>query len=67
MAMIVVGLYFVLSLFLPAKIEAARGMYQSFDEDSLMHTGPDAVGVLVFLIVLLLAGFFAGNKRRSLQ
>lgn len=67
MAMIVVGLYFVLSLFLPAKIEAARGMYQSFDNDSLMPVGHDTTGVLFFLIVLLLIGFFAGKKLRSLQ
>lgn len=67
MAMIVVGLYFVLSLSLPAKIEAARGMYQSFDNDSLILAGTDAAGVLVFLIILLLAGFFAGKKLRGLQ
>jgi predicted transporter len=67
MTMIVLGLYFVLSLFLPAKIEAARSMYQSFDNDSLMPVSPDAAGVLVFLIVLLFAGFFAGKNIRSLE
>jgi predicted transporter len=66
-AMVVLGLYFVLSLFLPAKIEAARSMYQSFDNDSLMPVSHDTAGVLVFLIVLLFAGFFAGKSFRSLQ
>ncbi|EKD35023.1 MAG: transporter-like protein [uncultured bacterium] len=65
LAMIVVGLYFVFSLFLPAKIEAARGMYASFLSESQLPTGHDATGTLVFIIVLLVAGFFAGTNVRS--
>jgi predicted transporter len=67
MAMIVVGLYFVLSLFLPAKIEAARGMYSSFASDVQAPAGQDAAGVLAFLIILLVAGFFAGKNIRGLK
>ncbi len=67
LAMIVVGLYFVFSLFLPAKIEAAKGMYASFINENQVPTGHDATGTLVFIIVLLLVGFFARKKMRSSQ
>lgn len=67
MAMIVVGLYFIGSLFLPAKIEAARALFTSAVNEKQVPLGQDAIGVLVFLIVLLLAGYMAGNKIRSLQ
>jgi len=67
MAMIVIGLYFVGSLFLPAKIEAARTLFTSTVNENPAPLGQDATRVLVFLIVLLLAGFLAGNKIRSHQ
>lgn len=67
MAMIVVGLYFVGSLFLPAKIEAARALFSSAANDNQIPIGQDGLGVLVFLIFLLLTGFIAGNKIRSHQ
>lgn len=65
MAMIVVGLYFVASLFLPAKIEAARGMYASFITENRMVTGNHGAGVLIFMLLLALAGYWAGKKRGS--
>jgi len=65
MAMIVVGLYFVASLFLPAKIEAAKGMYTSFITENRMATGNDGTGVLIFILLLLLTGYCAGKNRGS--
>lgn len=65
MAMIVVGLYFVLSLFLPAKIEAARGMYASFVTENQAPVSSNTGAVLVFMLVLLSAGFFIRKKREE--
>jgi len=66
LAMIVVGLYFVGSLVLPAKIEAARTLFTATVQENPVPLGQEALGVLVFLIVLLLAGFVAGKPPRSL-
>jgi predicted transporter len=65
MAMIVVGLYFVASLFLPAKIEAAKGMYASFITENRTATGNDGTGVLIFMLLLVLAGFIAGKSSNT--
>jgi predicted transporter len=62
MAMIVVGLYFIASLFLPAKIEAARGMYSSFIHENSMTHSVDGAGVLTFVLFLALVGFWAGKS-----
>jgi len=62
MAMIVVGLYFIASLFLPAKIEAARGMYSSFITENRIPPGYDGAGVLIFILFLALAGFMSGRS-----
>ena len=62
MAMIVVGLYFIASLFLPAKIEAARGMYSSFISENRMAQSSDATGVMIFILFLALVGFWAGKS-----
>lgn len=63
MAMIVVGLYFIASLFLPAKIEAARGMYSSFIHENSMAHSADGAGVLIFILLLALAGYWAGKNK----
>lgn len=63
MAMIIVGLYFVCSLFLPAKIGAAKGMYNSFVNETPKLSSGDTTGVMILMIILLLAGFMAGKKR----
>jgi predicted transporter len=65
MAMIVVGLYFIASLFLPAKIEAARGMYASFITENRTAAGHDGAGVLIFMLLLVLAGYWAGKNKGS--
>ncbi len=66
MAMIVVGFYFVGSLVLPAKIEAALALFTATVHENPVPFGQETLGVLVFLIVLLLAGFVAGKPTRSL-
>jgi len=63
MAMIAVGLYFVASLFLPAKIEAAKAMYNSFVNETPKLSSGDTTGVMALMIILLLAGFLARKKR----
>lgn len=65
MAMIVVGLYFIASLFLPAKIEAARGMYSSFITENSMAQSTDATGVMIFILLLALAGYLAGRSGKG--
>lgn len=64
MSMVVIGLYFIMALFLPSKIEAARGMYSSFAaETARAPSAPDASGVLLFILILLTAGFLAGRRK----
>ncbi|HPX61890.1 MAG TPA: DUF2162 domain-containing protein [Deltaproteobacteria bacterium] len=63
MAMITVGLYFVGSLFLPAKIEEAKKMYHSFVNETPKLSSGDTTGVMVLMLILLLVGFWASRKR----
>lgn len=60
LAMITIGLYFIASLFLPGKVEQARGMYGSFLKEVAPVTGNGAGGLilLALLVTALLAGFF---------
>jgi predicted transporter len=66
LAMIAIGLYFIASLFLPAKVEQARGMYGSFTQE-LQTVTPGGTGVWMLLLgpALLLVGFFSyrGDKK----
>ncbi len=67
LAMIVIGLYFIASLFLPAKIKEAQEMYRSFImENALSECSRAGMGVLTVLPALLLLGFFAGKRRRRI-
>ncbi len=60
LAMIVIGGYYIASLFLPAKIEQARGMYASFLTEPATPSGSGTDGLLLagVLLAALLAGFF---------
>ncbi len=60
LAMITIGLYFIASLFLPGKVEQARGMYGSFlKELQPVATGGNSGMLLAGILgVALLAGFF---------
>ncbi len=66
LSMIGIGLYFLMSLVIPAHIEAAKTVYQSFaTEGSSMAIG-DHLGVFLLLLAAVLVGFF-GNKRREVS
>lgn len=61
LAMITIGLYFIASLFLPAKVEQAKGMYGSFMKElqPTVAGGNNSQALLATLLfVALLAGFF---------
>lgn len=65
LVMIAVGLYFALSLALPAKIEAARGMYSSFAEKNYFPVQTDAAFVLLLLAAAVAAGYFLMGKGKN--
>lgn len=62
LAMIVIGFYFIASLFLPAKITEAQEMYGSFIMENAVTESSAGMGALAVLPVLLLIGFFAGKR-----
>ena len=63
LAMVVIGLYFIASLFLPARIKEAQEMYGSFIMENAVTESSAGMGALALLPVLLLIGFFAGKRR----
>jgi len=66
LSMMAIGLYFLTSLFLPAQIEAAKSIYQSFiTEGGAMALG-DHLGVFLLLLAALVVGFLV-NKRREVS
>jgi predicted transporter len=66
LSMVAIGLYFLTSLFLPAQIEAAKSIYQSFvTEGGSMALG-DHIGVFLLLLAALVVGFLV-NKRREVS
>lgn len=65
LSMIAIGLYFILSLYLPAKIEEAKGIYQSFLTDNPAIALDGAIGVFVLLFTGLLIGFLGNGKKES--
>lgn len=64
LSMIAIGLYFLTSLFLPAHIEAAKSIYQSFITEGGGMALSDHIGVFLLLLAALLVGFLV-NKRRE--
>jgi predicted transporter len=58
LAMITIGLYYVASLFLPAKIEEARGIYESFVDKIVATDHKNLIGVLLTLCIAMLIGYF---------
>ncbi len=62
-----IGAYFLASLFIPGRIEAARSIYHSFISD---HTGPglsDQLGILTILAIALLVGFVTKQNHKVLK
>jgi|GEM_PF-618137 len=65
LGMIAIGLYFISSLILPAKIEEARGMYGSFVADSSGVDINNTAGVLAVLLITALIGYFVNTKKED--
>lgn len=57
MGMIGIGLYFITSLYLPAKIEEARGIYSSFAGEGNNLPVNDMLGMAVVLSAAFIAGY----------
>lgn len=66
LSMIGIGLYFLTSLVIPAHIEAAKTIYQSFATEGSNIALSDHFGVFLLLLAAILIGFF-GNKRREVS
>jgi predicted transporter len=65
LSMIVIGLYFAGSMFLPGKIEEAREMYASFSMENAGAGNSSGTWLLAILPLVLLIGFFAEKLRRE--
>jgi len=63
LVMIAIGLYFVASLVIPAKIEAAKTVYASFVGKDPPVDYANTAGVLCLLIIAMIIGYF--GKRRE--
>jgi predicted transporter len=63
LSMIAIGLYFLTSLFLPAHIEAAKSIYQSFSAEGGGMALSDHIGVFLLLLAALLIGFLVTKRR----
>lgn len=62
LSMMGIGIYFMASLVLPAKIEEARGMYQSFLTEGANIDINNSIGVFAILFVAFVIGYFANKK-----
>jgi predicted transporter len=63
LSMMGIGIYFMASLVLPAKIEEARGMYQSFLTEGSNIALNNSIGVFALLFVALVIGYLTNKKR----
>lgn len=66
LSMVVIGLYFLASLILPAKIEEAKGIYGSFLTEGNNIDMNNGIGVFTLLFTALIIGYFA-NKRQEVK
>lgn len=65
LGMIAIGLYFITSLLLPAKIEEAKGIYNSFLSRSGNIDMGNGIGVFGILFVSFVIGWFANKKSEA--
>ncbi|MDA8213644.1 MAG: DUF2162 domain-containing protein [Nitrospiraceae bacterium] len=63
LGMIVIGLYFISSLFLPRKIEEAKAVYQSFLSEGMGIDAGNMAGVIIILILAGLVGYLTNLKK----
>lgn len=66
LSMIGIGLYFIASLYLPAKIEEAKVVYYSFFTEKINTTLNEIIGVSIILFTAMLIGFLL-NKRTEVK
>ena len=66
LSMIAIGFYFLASLYLPAKIEEAKGVYRSFIPDGNNVDMSNGIGMFVLLFLSLIIGYFA-HKRMEVK
>jgi|UniRef100_A0A7C5AMY4 predicted transporter len=62
LSLVGIGAYFLASLFLPAQIDAAKGIYQSFATENGGPSVSDQAGVFAVLVIALLLGFVLRRK-----
>jgi len=60
-----IGLYFISSLFVPSKIEEAKGVYQSFVRDSFNISLNHSIGAFALLFVAFFIGYFLNSSNGS--
>ena len=63
LVMITIGLYFISALFLPQKIEEAKGVYQSFLSEGTEIDAGSIAGVIIILMVAGLVGYLINLKK----
>lgn len=66
LSMIAIGLYFIASLFLPAKIEEAKGIYSSFLAEGSNIDINHGIGAFALLFAALIVGYLM-NKNREVK
>jgi predicted transporter len=66
LGMIVIGIYFISSLFIPAKIEEAKGIYRSFLTENSSIDLNNSIGVFALLFVAMVVGYLM-NKNREVK
>lgn len=66
LGMIAIGIYFISSLFIPAKIEEAKGIYRSFLTENSNIDLNNSIGVFAMLFTALLVGYLM-NKNREVK
>ncbi len=66
LSMMAIGLYFIASLFIPVKIEEAKGVYMSFLAENANTALNDSIGVFIVLFAAMLIGFLL-NKRTEVK
>jgi len=62
LSMIGIGIYFLGSLIVPAKIEEAKGVYESFLYKNTSFALKDVGGVLTIMLIAMLIGFFVYKR-----
>ncbi len=62
LSMIGIGIYFLMSLIVPAKIEEAKGVYESFLYKNTSFALKDVGGVLTIMLIAMLIGFFVYKR-----